>query len=195
MLTNWPRACHDSDPSVAGCRFDRPALGVCFDISRIDSGKFGQTCWEILWRAVPPRYIAGSQLFEGYILKRENVYCLAFLNADARLIERMVSVLERNAGFLKVCATPRFCEGEVVLREPLIAAGHINEEGNPIGIGINARLALNQIRREKFSTASPVMVSSPATQENGNAPGAPVKAPAEATASAQADKWWHVWKQ
>lgn len=195
MLTNWPRASHPSDPSAGGYRFDRPAIGICFDISQIAPGKLGQTCWEILWRAVPPRYIAGSQLFEGYILKRENVYCLAILNADALLIERMVSALERNAGFQMVCATPRFCEGEVVLRERLMAAGHINEEGNPIGIGNNARLALNQIRREKFSTASPLIVSSPATQENGKASGAPAKAPAEATASAQLDKWWHVREQ
>jgi hypothetical protein len=186
---------------MAGLRFDRPAVGVCFDIGKIGPGKYGQMCWEIFWRAIPPREIVGSQLFEGSLIERENVYCLAFHNPDDWRMAHIVNVLELDADFLKVSATPRFCEGEVVLRQPLVAAGQINETGSLVGISYNARLALGQVRREKSDASSPVAVpndtaaiSQGTTQLHSKVIGPAMKVPPAVTASLQSNKWWRVWR-
>jgi hypothetical protein len=41
------------------------AVGVRFDINRIDSGSYGIECWKIFWQAVDPAALNGSVLYEG----------------------------------------------------------------------------------------------------------------------------------
>jgi hypothetical protein len=142
---------YSNDRPSSGISYNQPTIGICFDTGKIDPGKSGLKCWEILWWAVEPQRIAGSLLFEGRILESENVYFLAIQNNEAWRLEHVLETLEKDAGFLKVGASPRFYQGEHVFRQRIVGAGQVDLAGNIIGISYNARLALNKIKREKMT--------------------------------------------
>jgi len=172
LLDKWPTRSYFYDRLMSSYGYDWPALGICFDIGKINGGKYAMKCWEILWGAVAPPLIAGSLLFEGKTLERDDVYCLGFQNRDARRIELLVSTLEKNAEFLKFCADPGFFSGETVMRQPLVSAGEINAAGSITGISENARLALNKVTREKTAALRTVDVP----VKNGPGPVSPTDA-------------------
>jgi hypothetical protein len=191
LLDKWP----SSGYSITSCyRYDRPTLGICFDIGKINSGRYGVNCWEIFWRAVDPGLIAGSSLFEGAVLESENVYCLAIQNTEARCLEQLAKVLEKNADFRQVCASPPFYQGENVFREPLVAAGQVNEAGTITGMSNNARPAFYHVRNERKSAVLPVAVQREAWPVTGANRDMAVRVSPSVRAQSPLKKWWHVWK-
>ena len=194
MLDNWPQSCHVYDRHLSCYNRDRPAIGICFDVGRMSSGKYGMKCWEIFWRSVEPQLIAGSSLLEGSILESDGVYCLGFQNDEAWRLESVVTSLEKSEVFLDVCASPGLLIGESVTHEPLVHAGEVNEAGRIIGISYNARLALNQVKRERMDASPP---------DSRHAEAMPGPCAADPAARAQSPdgaygrlkKLWRAWKQ
>jgi hypothetical protein len=191
MLDNWPKSGYNI---ASNFRYDRPTLGVCFDIGKTGSGRYGLKCWEILWKAIDLRLIAGSSLFEGFVLESENVYCLAIQNGDAWRLEEVMRALETNADFRQVCANPHFYQGENVFHEQLLDAGHVNDAGTIIGLSINARPAFIHVRNERKITAPPE--AKPAEIRPVSCPVRELspRAVPSAIARSSLKKWWHVWK-
>ena len=130
----------------------KPALGIRFDIGKIESVDYGTECWKVFWRAVDIGKVAGCELYEGdtraTLYSRENVYCLALQSADRSALERARAALEKDAGFEALAASPKFVEGVSVTGEPLPEAGRVDGDGKLVG-GFNARSALAAVERER----------------------------------------------
>ncbi len=131
-----------------------PALGIRFDIDKLESGAYGMAAWKVFWRAVDIDSLAGDTLlFEGDTAPTpngfENVYCIVVQSVTADL-GAVQSALEQNAEFQRLAASPPFVEAADVLEEPLLEAGRIDSKGNLVGKNAyNARPALGAVRKER----------------------------------------------
>lgn len=132
-----------------------PALGIRFDIDKLESGAYGMAAWKVFWRAVDIDSLAGNTLlFEGDIRAIVNgidyfVYCIVVQSVTADL-GAVQSALEQSAEFRSVQASPPFVEAADVLEEPLLEAGRIDSQGNLVGLdAYNARPALGTVRKER----------------------------------------------
>jgi hypothetical protein len=130
-----------------------PAIGVRFDINKIESGSYGVECWKIFWAAISPEQLLEALLFEGDTAAstndKENVFCIAVQGIDAHIISKIKSALVESEAYRKVCARPNFVEGEQCTYEPLPAAGRIDYGGKLVGDAWNSREALNSLGRLK----------------------------------------------
>jgi len=121
------------------------ALGIRFDIDRIDAAVYGFECWRIFWQSVDVNKLAGGHLFEGdtagTLDGNENVFCIVVQLDNQDVLSEMRNNLERNAEFQRIAAYPEFDEGSELLREPLADAGRIDVSGKLVG-GIWSRHAL-----------------------------------------------------
>lgn len=134
-----------------------PALGIRFDIGKIESGMYGTECWKILWRAVEPPKLGGASLFEGdteaTLKGEEGVFLIAIHSTRTSLFDEVRAALEQSPEFDEVAASPRFVEDDGVVSEPLVGAGQIDSEGNLVGKAYNARAALGEVLRDQRHTA------------------------------------------
>lgn len=105
-----------------------PTLGARFDLKKIGTE---QNCWQVFWRAIRPREIAGASLYEGSIHRDD--YCIAIQSTDPDLVHHVRKNLEGSFEFREVCCTDPFVEGENCVAMPLPRTGRIDFEGNLIG--------------------------------------------------------------
>ena len=130
-----------------------PALGIRFDIDKVESGSYGIECWKMFWRAVDVQRLVGALLFEGdtaaTLNGRENVYCIAVQSFNRAVLSEIQAALEQSAEFQKVAASPKFIEDHRVAVEPLPQAGQVDSAGNLVGQAFNSRIALGAVRNEK----------------------------------------------
>jgi len=125
------------------------ALGIRFDIDKIESGTYGFECWKVFWRSIDIKKISSALLFEGDTAATpdsENVFCIAIQSINANILRAIREALEQSAEFQKVAASPKFVEGNAVVGEPLPDAGRVNAAGNLIG-GFWARSALDAVQK------------------------------------------------
>jgi hypothetical protein len=127
-----------------------PALGIRFDLDRIDSGSYGVECWRIFWQAVDPAGLDGSVLYEGdtaaSMAARENAFCIAIQHMDESVLRAVKNSLMGDPRFTAVCAPPRFVEGADCTGEPLVMVGNVSG-GEIVGDAWNSRPALKAVRR------------------------------------------------
>lgn len=160
-----------------------PALGIRFDIDKLESGAYGIAGWKVFWRAIDVERLAGGTLlFEGDTALTlngfENVYCIVVQSMSRTLLSQIRSALEQSAEFQRVAASPRFIEGASAIGEPLPEAGGVDATGNLVGEQAwNPRTALGSVRREKRAAAPAAEVSlavperrKPASQRTANLP-------------------------
>ena len=111
-----------------------PALGVRFDIGKIESSVYGYECWKALWSAVDPAELAGAMLFEGdtaaTLSGSENVFCVVFQHLDASVLENAKAKFAASPAVARIAAMPMFVEGDEVVREPLVDTGILDHAGN-----------------------------------------------------------------
>ena len=152
----------------------RPALGIRFDIDKVDSADYGTACWKVFWRAVDTARLAGATLYEGdsaaTLGGRENVYCLAVQTVDGANLAAIRAALEADPGYLQVAAQPKFIEVAALAREPLPEAGQVDASGALSG-GYNARYALEAVRRARQEVAAAPDAVTPNSKGNGEAEG------------------------
>ena len=145
-----------------------PAIGIRFDIGKVDSGKYGLDCWKIFWRAVDPETIKGTLLFGGgtgaTLSGREYVFCIAIQTTEESVLKAIKDALSASEEFKKVCASPMFIEGASAAAEPLPDAGRIDLNGNLVGEAYASRSALDIVWRERQPTA-PATPQPPVTPE------------------------------
>ena len=114
-----------------------PALGVRFDIGKIESSAYGYECWKALWSAVAPRDLRGSLLFEGdtaaTISGTENVFCIVVQNMDPAVLQKLKLSVAGATKAARIAATPMFVEEEDVIGEPLVDVGSVDHAGNLVG--------------------------------------------------------------
>jgi hypothetical protein len=122
-----------------------PALGIRFDIGKIESANYGFECWKVLWKAVDLQSVRGVMFSEGDTMAtlngNENVFCIGAQVLDSVTLPAIRAALESSLEFRKVSASPAFVEGPGVLREPLVDTGRVDLLGEFIGSG-GARAAL-----------------------------------------------------
>ena len=127
-----------------------PALGVRFDIDKLESTMYGIAAWKIFWQAVKIERLVPVLLFEGDTLstlnRRENVYCIAVQSFDPRVLDAIRDALDENKEFARVASTPKFVEGREVISEPLCETGQIDASGAIVGDQAwNARAGLKAV--------------------------------------------------
>ena len=111
-----------------------PALGVRFDIDKLDAGAYGIAAWKIFWQAVKIGSLApGTMLLEGNTLAtlngRENVFCIALQSTNIGVLDVVRDTLDGNEEFSKVASAPKFIENDEVIAEPLDNIGRIDGTG------------------------------------------------------------------
>jgi hypothetical protein len=110
-----------------------PAVGVRFDIKKVNASAYGLECWKVLWRSLRPNDLKGAFLFEGdtaaTLAGKEDVYCLGIQSIDANIVERVKRALSKSEGYQRVAATPMFVDGAACVKEPLVEAGQIDQLG------------------------------------------------------------------
>src|SRR5713226_9232442 len=111
-----------------------PALGIRFDIGKVESGGYGLECWKVFWRAVDVKKLGGALLFEGDT-DAEYVFCIAIQPLNPGIFSEIRTALEQSTEFRKMAASLMFVENNQVTREPLARAGRIDLAGNLILIG------------------------------------------------------------
>jgi hypothetical protein len=130
----------------------RPALGIRFDLGKVASNLYEYACWKVLWHAVDIKELRSTLLFEGdtdaTLKGRENVFCIALQALDPTIFGKIRSALEQCPEFLRLAASPKFIENDLVIREPLLEAGQVDAAGNFIGKVSTPRAALGAIRKE-----------------------------------------------
>jgi len=129
-----------------------PALGIRFEIGKIESADYGTASWKVFFRAVDVNKLGGCLLFEGdtraSLYGTENVYCLAIQSQDEEILDKIRSTLYESVEYQHLAATPNFIDGNTVISEPLPEAGRVDVAGNLSG-GYNARSALEALQRER----------------------------------------------
>jgi hypothetical protein len=130
-----------------------PAIGVRFDVGKLNSDCYGIASWKIFWRALPVQDLKRSLLFEGDTAAscagRENVYCLALQNSDTAILDKVRAALSASEAFKKVCSTPMFVEGGACTSEPLPEAGKVDDTGTLVGGASNSKPALDVVAAER----------------------------------------------
>jgi hypothetical protein len=158
-----------------------PAIGIRFDIGKVDSIHYGLDCWKIFWRAVDPETIKGTLLFGGgtaaTLSGREYAFCIAIQTTEESVLKAIKDAFSASEEFKKVCASPMFIEGASATAEPLPDAGRIDLNGNLVGEAYASRSALDIVWRERQPTApatpQPTVTPErprPAEKENDIAP-------------------------
>ena len=105
-----------------------PTLGARFDLKKVGTE---QNCWQVFWRAIRPRDIAGASLFEGSIHRDD--YCIAVQSTNADLIDAVRAALDNCREFKEVCCSEPFIGGEDFSAISLPRTGRIDSTGNLIG--------------------------------------------------------------
>lgn len=129
-----------------------PALGIRFDIAKVDSidnsEGYGIESWKHFWRIINIKTLNSVFLFEGdtdATPDRENVFCIAIQSVNQSLLSEIKNNFYVNNDFHKVSAVPKFVEGNLVIREPLPDAGKVDSNGNFTPQGYNSKAALEKI--------------------------------------------------
>jgi len=126
-----------------------PALGVRFDIDKLETRAYGIEAWKIFWRAVKLGSLGPALLFEGdtaaTLNGNENVYCIAVQSTAPGVLDAVRGALDENKEFSRVASTPKFVEGGELIAEPLCYAGQIDASGALVGDAWNARAALKSV--------------------------------------------------
>lgn len=126
-----------------------PALGVRFDIDKVDSGAYGFECWKVFWGAVDPATLSGSLLYEGDTAAtldgRENVYVIAVQKGDLGVLQQVRANLEQSLQFFEIAASPAFVDEGELSDEPLPQTGRIEAGGELVGESW-AKSALDAVR-------------------------------------------------
>lgn len=130
-----------------------PALGIRFDIGKIESGAYGYECWKVFWRAVSIEKLSGALLFEGdtaaTLNGREYVYCIAVQSINTTIFDEIQVALEQSTEFKRIAASPRFVKNNHVVGEPLPDAGRVDSAGNLVGKAYHSRSALGTVLKER----------------------------------------------
>jgi hypothetical protein len=105
-----------------------PALGARFDLKKIGTE---QNCWQVFWRVIRPKQLAGASLFEGTI--HQDDYCIAIQSVDQGMVDMVRSALESSPEFAEVSCVDPFIQGDDCIAVPLPRTGRIDFEGNLIG--------------------------------------------------------------
>lgn len=138
---------------------DLPTLGIRFDVNRIDSGSYGVACWTIFWEVIDPTAIAGAALYEGdtaaSMSGQENVFCIAVQTTSIGMLGAIRAALANSPRFNNVCSPPRFVEGRMCTREPLVRVGNVTSSGGIFGDAWNARPALESVQRRHGGRSAP----------------------------------------
>ena len=138
-----------------------PALGIRFDIDKLESGAYGVAAWRIFWRAVDVEGLAGGTLlFEGdsaaTLNGDENVFCIAVQSMDEGLLRQIRSTLEASDEFQSMASLPGFIEDVRVTVEPLPEAGRVDAAGDLVGDqACNSRSALGSVKRGNNTSPPP----------------------------------------
>lgn len=126
-----------------------PALGVRFDIGRIDSGAYGFECWKVFWGAVDPAALSGALLYEGdtaaTLQGQENVFLIAVQMGDLGALQQARANLEESWDFFGIAASPKFVDENELAGEPLVQSGRIEAGGELVGESW-AKSALDAVR-------------------------------------------------
>lgn len=129
------------------------ALGVRFDVEKLDSENYGFASWKMFWHLVKPDAIKGASLFEGdtadSLAGKENVFCIAIQSDDLRMLATVRAYLSESTEFALVAANPMFAEGKGITSEPLSEAGTIDSQGDLVGRAGSSRTALGAVRLEQ----------------------------------------------
>ena len=130
-----------------------PVLGIRFNIDEVDDNSYGEACWKVFWRAVDVKKLSGALLFEGdtfaTLRGQENVYCLA-IQCNVNILREIQAALESSAEFQKIAALPAFILNELVLREPLLDAGRVDETGTLLGKNDTSQPAFDRVAKERL---------------------------------------------
>lgn len=130
---------------------DMPALGVRFEIGKIESAVYGAAGWKVFWNVVDISKFGECLLFEGdtraSLHGTENVFYLAIQSHDEKVLKDIRSALNESVDYQALAASPNFTEDSIVISEPLPEAGRVDVTVNLIG-GYKARSGLEAVQRE-----------------------------------------------
>ncbi len=105
-----------------------PTLGARFDLKKVGTE---QNCWQVFWRVIRPKQLAGASLYEGSVHRDD--YCIAIQTTEPGVLEAVREALAKSSEFTRVCCTDPFVEGDNCVAMPLPRTGRIDIEGNLIG--------------------------------------------------------------
>lgn len=118
--------------------YNMPALGIRFNITKVESRAYGIECWKVFWRAVDVKKISSTLLFGGdtnvTLNGKEYVYCIAIRSFDTVILGEIRTALEQSTEFQKIAASPGFIENVLVAREHLIDAGRLIRKETLLGM-------------------------------------------------------------
>jgi hypothetical protein len=163
-------------------------IGILFDIDELDSGLYGYTAYQIFFRLVDTRQLAGCTLSDGdthaTLTGHVNQYCIAVESFDASKITIVKNAFSRSNAKGLLPLPSRFVESTLVSREPLVTAAHINAAGELVGCKTGWVTEAWQENREKQQGQGSTAISSSAMPTGGEKDGE----------SSQEKKWWQFWK-
>ena len=106
-----------------------------FDIDKINSGSYGETCYKVVFRTVPHRRLLGCMLLLGdsqaTLRGRENVCVIGFW-ASLPQLELISQSLSKSLDFKSVCANDplQLCEDDIYHdKEPIVPDGFMTIDG------------------------------------------------------------------
>ena len=124
-----------------------PALGILFDVEKIESGGYGIESWKIFWRAIKgEQFNTELSMFDGDLMENDNIYCIGIQTFDQKVLDRIKKIMEEDTEYKKISANPNFIEGYNVIKEPLPGSGVIKYNGNfiPKGQALPAEVAYDE---------------------------------------------------
>jgi hypothetical protein len=126
-----------------------PALGVLFDVSKIETGGYGIESWKIFWRAIDMKdlFVKKLLLFEGDLASDDTIYCIGIQALDQDVLNKIKRIMEKNDDYNKVAANPSFLEGPMLYKEQLPSAGILEWPGKLSPSGYNSKAAFDEVNK------------------------------------------------
>jgi hypothetical protein len=126
-----------------------PALGLLFDVSKIETGAYGIESWKIFWRAIDitELFVKKLLLFEGDLAADDNIYCIGVQALDQDVLTKIKRIMEKDEEYNKIAANPCFIEGSILYKEPLPSAGILEWPGKLTPNGYNSKAAFDEVKK------------------------------------------------
>jgi hypothetical protein len=108
-------------------------IGILFDIDVLGSSSYGRAAYRIIFASLDPQQITRCVIHDGdtnaTLTGLERTYCIAFQVSHRGQIDYIRDALAKRTDQGLWPPHCRFIEGNIIKREPLVAAGAVNPAG------------------------------------------------------------------
>ncbi|MEC3976213.1 hypothetical protein [Amycolatopsis sp. H20-H5] len=108
-------------------------IGILFDIDALGSPSYGREAHRTIFASLDPHRITRGVLHDGdtnaTLTGLERTYCIAFQVSQRRQIDYIHGALAKRTDQGLRPPHCRFIQGNIIKREPLVAAGAVNPAG------------------------------------------------------------------